>query len=643
MNPNLQRLAVWAVALILLAALANLFNNSASQRGSANEISYSQFLADVEAGKVAKVTLSGKRLVGELNEGGGTFATYAPPEDPKLVERLQQKGVDFKAKPSDDEVPSVLNLLLSWFPMLLLIGVWVFFMRQMQSGSGRAMGFGKSRAKLLTERHGRVTFEDVAGVDEAKQDLTEIVEFLRDPQKFQRLGGRIPRGCLLVGPPGTGKTLIARAVAGEANVPFFTISGSDFVEMFVGVGAARVRDTFQQAVARSPSIIFIDELDALGKTRGSGMPGGHDEREQTLNALLVEMDGFSSDQSVIVMGATNRPETLDPALMRPGRFDRHVLVDKPDYKGREAILKVHASRIKMDDSVNMSRLAKLTPGFSGADLANLANEAALLAARRDRKSVCMADFEEAIERVIAGLEKSTRIIGDEEKRRVAYHESGHALIATSLPHTDPVHKISIIPRGFGALGYILQRPTDDRFLVTQSELENRICVMLGGLAAERLIYQEHSTGAQNDLERASDLARRMVTEFGMSPKLGTVNYQTARRSPFLMGSGGAADYEHSQDTLREIDLEVKRIIDESLRKVSDLLERYREILEHMTRELIEMEVMDSAKLESLLQQYPWGPQVLHGQGQEIAQTTPPGADSPATPREIPPEHSPPKP
>ena len=521
-----------------------------------------------------------------------------------LKSELKARNIDYDGSSPPAQVESMLYLLF----LVLFILFFIMMFRRM-GGAGSAMSFGRSRGKLISQEDVKTTFSDVAGIEEAVGELREIVEFLRTPAKYQALGGRIPRGVLLVGPPGTGKTLLAKAVAGEAGVPFFGLSGSDFVEMFVGVGAARVRDTFQQAIQRSPSIIFIDELDALGKTRGSGMPGGHDEREQTLNALLVEMDGFASDQSVIVMGATNRPETLDPALMRPGRFDRHVLVDKPDYKGREAILKVHSSRIKMDASVNLPRLAKLTPGFSGADLANLANEAALLAARKDRNAVAMSDFEEAIERVVAGLEKSTRIIGAEEKRRVAYHESGHALIASSLPNTDPVHKISIIPRGFGALGYILQRPTDDRFLVTQSELENRICVMLGGLASERIVFNEQSTGAQNDLERASDLARRMVTEFGMSPKMGTVNYQTSRRSPFLAGSGGTADYEHSQDTLREIDQEVKRIIDECLAKVTDMLVRYREILEHLTRDLIELEVLDAGQLEKILQQYPWGPQI----------------------------------
>lgn len=515
-----------------------------------------------------------------------------------LKNLLSEKKIAYDGSSPPAQIESLVYLLF----LVLFILFFIMMFRRM-GGAGSAISFGRSRGKLLSQDDVKTTFGDVAGIDEAVNELREVVEFLKTPAKYQALGGRIPRGVLLVGPPGTGKTLLAKAVAGEAGVPFFGLSGSDFVEMFVGVGAARVRDTFQQAIQRSPSIIFIDELDALGKTRGTGMPGGHDEREQTLNALLVEMDGFGSDQSVIVMGATNRPETLDPALMRPGRFDRHVLVDKPDYKGREQILKVYASRIKMSSDVDLSRLAKLTPGFSGADLANLANEAALLAARKDRKSVSMAEFEEAIERVIAGLEKSSRIIGDDEKRRVAYHESGHALVACGLPDTDPVHKISIIPRGFGALGYILQRPTDDRFLVTQTELEHRICVMLGGLVAERVVFQQQSTGAQNDLERASDLARRMVTEFGMSPKMGTVNYSTTRRSPFLASSGGSSDYEHAQDTLREIDMEVKRIIDTCLETVIDLLQKYREILEHLTKDLMEMEVMDSEHIHKILDQY----------------------------------------
>jgi cell division protease FtsH len=526
----------------------------------------------------------------------------------ELENALSGAGIDYQGSMPATRWESVLYLSMT----LLLVVVFILFFRRL-GGAGSAMSFSRSRGRLYAEEDLKVTFDDAAGIDEAVEELREIVEFLRTPGKYQALGGRIPRGVLLVGPPGTGKTLLAKAVAGEAGVPFFSLSGSDFVEMFVGVGAARVRDMFVQAAQRSPSIIFIDELDALGKTRGSGMPGGHDERDQTLNALLVEMDGFSSDQSVIVMGATNRPETLDPALLRPGRFDRHVLVDRPDYKGREAILKVHAVRVKMDDNVDLERLAKLTPGFVGADLANLVNEAALLAARKNKSAVSMEEFEEAIERVVAGLEKTSRIIHQEEKQRVAYHECGHALVACSLPHTDPVHKISIIPRGYGALGYTLQRPEDDRHLVTQSELENRICVLLGGIAAEEIVFQETSTGAQNDLERATDVARRMVTEFGMSPKLGRVNYHERRQSPFLAGAVPATiDYGHSEQTVREIDLEVRRIIDECMQTARDVLASRRAVLEHMTRELMESEVMDGDQLQQILDEHKTGPQIKPG-------------------------------
>ncbi len=502
--------------------------------------------------------------------------------------------------------------LSSLLMMALLLGALLIFFRRM-GGPGAAMSFSRSRGKLYAEDDIKITFDDVAGIDEAVEELREVVEFLRTPQKYQALGGRIPRGVLLVGPPGTGKTLLAKAVAGEAGVPFFSLSGSDFVELFVGVGAARVRDMFAQAVQKAPSIIFIDELDALGKRRGDGGPGNHDERDQTLNALLVEMDGFGTDQSVIVMAATNRPEILDPALMRPGRFDRHVLVDKPSYKGRAAILKVHSKKVKMADDVNIDYLAKISPGFVGADLANLVNEAALLAARNNKHNVGMKEFEEAIDRVVAGLEKSSKIIHEDEKRRVAYHEAGHALVASTLPQTDPVHKISIIPRGFGALGYMMQRPEDDKHLVTQTELHNRICVLLGGIAAEEVVFQETSTGPQNDLERATDIASRMVTEWGMSQKLGRVNYQSARRSAFL-GSpvNMPADRSHSEQTVREIDLEVKRIIDECMATAREVLQSRRVVLEQITKELIEVEVMDSERLNKILDSHKVGPQIKPG-------------------------------
>jgi len=529
----------------------------------------------------------------------------------KLEERLNEMGIQFNGTEPQSEWSAMLPMLLI---TLLFVGAFVFVLRRI-GGTGSAMSFGRSRGRLYAQEDVNVTFNDVAGIDEAVEELKEVVEFLRTPQKYQALGGRIPRGVLLVGPPGTGKTMLAKAVAGEAGVPFFGLSGSDFVEMYVGVGAARVRDMFQQALQRAPAIIFIDELDALGKVRGSGAPGGHDEREQTLNALLVEMDGFSTDHSVIVMGATNRPETLDPALMRPGRFDRHVLVDRPDIKGREAILNVHSKRIKMSDEVDMKRLAKLTPGFVGADLANLVNEAALLSARRDDKRVTMKSFEDGIERVMAGLEKTSRIIIDDVKRRVACHESGHALVATSLPHTDPVHKISIIPRGMGALGYMLQLPEDDRELLTQSELQSRIAVLLGGISAEQIVYNETSTGAQNDLQRATDLARRMVTEFGMSPRMGRMYYSENQRSPFLAGSGAlVSESIHSEATLREIDIEVKRLVDEAYRTAMDTLTSQRVTLEKISADLFEMETMSAEHLLKIIDANRKGPKLMAGAG-----------------------------
>jgi len=527
-------------------------------------------------------------------------------KEAEVTKLLHSKGIGF----GYGEPPPDWQGLLVWIPGIVILLVMMYFLRRMV-GTGAAMSFGRSRGRLYAQEDVDITFSDAAGIDEAVNELREVVEFLRTPGKYKALGGRIPRGVLLVGPPGTGKTLLAKAVAGEAGVPFFSLSGSDFVEMYVGVGAARVRDMFHQAGSRSPSIIFIDELDALGKVRGSGAPGGHDEREQTLNALLVEMDGFSSDQSVIVMGASNRPETLDPALLRPGRFDRHVLVDRPDIRGREAILKVHAARIKMDDKVDLQWIAKLTPGFVGADLANLVNEAALLAARADKHCVTMVEFEEGIERVVAGLEKQTRIIHEEEKLRVAYHECGHALVACSLPNTDPVHKISIIPRGLGALGYTMSRPEDDRRLFTQSELQNKICVLMGGINAEEIVFQETSTGAQRDLQQASDIARSMVTEFGMSAKLGRVRYSERSRSQFL-GADVANDSIHSEDTIREIDLEVRRIIDTCNKTVFEILTNRRPVLEQMSRELLECEVMDSDHLRKIIDQHKTVPQLSPG-------------------------------
>lgn len=631
-NDKPNSLRFWG--LLIGGILLVLVLNYVRERTVANDVSFSEFKQAIESGKSDKFDTSN---VHELQVGSYfiTFQNKPANLDPKqqsteeelarkryrvpigdipdasldrLLTLLESKGVAIKGSSPPTDFYTVFSVML----LASLVLMFIVFLKRIGGGSA-AMSFGRSRGKLMADDDVKTTFDDVAGINEAVEELREVVEFLRTPGKYQALGGRIPRGVLLVGPPGTGKTLLAKAVAGEAGVPFFSLSGSDFVEMFVGVGAARVRDMFAQAAQKAPAIIFIDELDALGKVRGSGLPGGHDEREQTLNALLVEMDGFSSDESVIIMGATNRPETLDPALMRPGRFDRHVLVDRPDYKGREAILNVHSKKIKMDDDVNLQRLAKLTPGFVGADLANLVNEAALLAARKNKQSVSMSEFEEGIERVIAGLEKSTRIIHEDEKLRVAYHESGHALVATCLPQADPVHKISIIPRGFGALGYMLQRPEDDRYLVTQTELENRICVALGGIAAEEAIFEETSTGASNDLEQATEIARRMVMEFGMSAKLGRVNYRESKRSPFLRGSvQGGGETIHAEQTMREIDLEVRRVVDENMELARDILRTRRDTLERITQELIERETMSSEELQKILDESKTGPQLKPG-------------------------------
>lgn len=528
-------------------------------------------------------------------------------ENTELRRLLTEANLEYQF----DAAPSVLR---QYLPALILTAMIVLFflivVRRM-GGVGSPMQFGRSRGRLYAQEDLGVMFDDVAGIDEAVEEVREVVDFLRSPDKYQRLGGRIPRGVLLVGPPGTGKTLLAKAIAGEAGVPFFSLSGSDFVEMFVGVGAARVRDMFQQAEAKAPCIIFIDELDALGKSRGSGIVGGHDEREQTLNALLVEMDGFDSNNGVIVMAATNRPETLDPALLRPGRFDRHVLVDRPDIRGREAILKVHVKNVKLDPTVDLKEVASLTPGFVGADLANLVNEAALLAARSDKNMVGMEEFNEGIERVTAGLEKKQRVMNGDEKLRVAYHESGHALVAYSLPNTDPVHKISIIPRGLAALGYTLQRPEGDRYLLTQSELESRVQVLLAGTIAEEIIFSDISTGAQNDLERATEIARSMVMEYGMS-RLGRVNFRENTRSVFLAGDGDGGLRKHSEATAREIDQEVKRIIDEAIERVRHILDSRRPSLVALTNRLMEVESVDAPELKRIVEENSPGPLVVPG-------------------------------
>ncbi len=527
----------------------------------------------------------------------------------QLSKLLAENRVPFRY----EEAPSPWR---NWLPMLLLTGLFgmlFFLMLRRIGGAGSPMAFGRSRGKMYAQEDLGITFDDVAGIDEAVEELREVVEFLRSPEKYQVLGGHIPKGVLLVGPPGTGKTLLAKAIAGEAGVPFFGLSGSDFVEMFVGVGAARVRDMFQQAEAKAPCIIFIDELDALGKTRGTSVVGGHDEREQTLNALLVEMDGFGSNSGVIVMAATNRPETLDPALLRPGRFDRHVLVDRPDVRGREAILRVHVAEVKLNPSVNLEQIARITSGFCGADLANLVNEAALLAARNNKTSVGMEEFDEGVERVTAGLEKKKRVIHEDEKKRVAYHEAAHALVAFSLPNTDPVHKVSIIPRGLAALGYTMQRPEDDRYLMTQSELESRIQVLLAGTLAEEMVYADVSTGAQNDLERASEMARAMVMDYGMS-RLGRVTYRESPRSPFLAAAGADVPNarSHSEETAREIDQEVRRIVDAGIEQVRRILETRRVALEAVARRLIECEVIDGAELRDIVEASTGSPQLVPG-------------------------------
>ncbi|MBC8351183.1 MAG: ATP-dependent zinc metalloprotease FtsH [Planctomycetes bacterium] len=569
------------------------------------------------------VTISDRTVTGKVNHQRiapapkdstpveRSFRTNILPSEETIDELKQMLNTSnivhgFDAQPSIWETHGLLFLLTG-----MIIVFFVIMMRRL-GGAGSPMSFGRSRGKLYAQEDLGLSFDDAAGIDEAVEEVKEVVDFLRNADKYQKVGGRIPKGVLLVGPPGTGKTLLAKAVAGEASVPFFSLSGSDFVEMFVGVGAARVRDMFQQAETKAPCIIFIDELDALGKSRGSGMVGGHDEREQTLNALLVEMDGFASNSGVIVMAATNRPETLDSALLRPGRFDRHVLVDRPDIRGREAILKVHVKSVKLDDSVDLADVAGITPGFVGADLANLVNEAALLSARHEKNTVGMLEFNEGVERVTAGLEKKQRIMNEDEKQRVAYHESGHALVAYSLPNTDPVHKVSIIPRGLAALGYTMQRPDGDRFLMTQSELESRIQVLLAGTMAEEMIYEDISTGAQNDLERATGIARSMVMEYGMS-RLGRVNYCESNRSPFLAAAGGEETLRsHSEQTAREIDEETTRIINESLERVRHILEVRRDALVALTELLIEVESVDATELKRIIDDTSPGPVVVPG-------------------------------
>nr|WP_237889871.1 ATP-dependent zinc metalloprotease FtsH [Dissulfurimicrobium hydrothermale] len=586
--------------------LFNLFNKP---QEPVKEITYSDFINYVEKGQVLKVLIENERVKGFFTNQVA-FRTAIPANDPDLLKLLKEKDVEIQVRPVE-ETPWYLTLLISWFPMLLLIGVWIFFMRQMQNGGGRAMSFGRSRAKLLTNQSIKTTFADVAGIEEAKEELGEIVSFLKDPQKFTRLGGRIPKGVLLVGPPGTGKTLLAKAIAGEAGVPFFSISGSDFVEMFVGVGASRVRDLFIQAKKNAPCIIFIDEIDAVGRHRGAGLGGGHDEREQTLNQLLVEMDGFETSEAVIVIAATNRPDVLDPALLRPGRFDRQVMVPVPDVRGREAILNVHAKKIPLDPKIELSVIAKATPGFSGADLENLVNEAALLAARSNKEVVEMDDFEKAKDKVLMGAERKSLILSDEEKRITAYHEAGHTLVAKLLPGSDPIHKVTIIPRG-RALGLTQQLPEDERHTYPKSYLMNNLSILLGGRVAEELVLNEFTTGSGNDIERASDLARKMVCEWGMNEKLGPVVFGKKEEHIFLgRDFGQVKDY--SEDTAKKIDEEVMKIVTSSYNRTKELIMEHIECLHAIAHALLEQESLDAKAVNTLMEQ--------------CRQKTPPAKDS----------------
>ncbi|HTZ41514.1 MAG TPA: ATP-dependent zinc metalloprotease FtsH [Syntrophales bacterium] len=592
MNPLQKNIALWLIISLIFVLLYNLFNQP---KNSQETVIFSDFIAAAEKGQVVEVSIQGENISGKFLNGK-SFKTYAP-KDAGFIPLLKEKGVRIAAKPVEDS-PWYMTVLISWLPTILLIGIWIFFMRQMQSGGGKAMSFGKSRARLMTDRSKKVTFNDVAGIDEAKGELQEIIDFLRDPKKFTRLGGRIPKGVLLVGPPGTGKTLLARAIAGEADVPFFTISGSDFVEMFVGVGASRVRDLFTQGKKSAPCIIFIDEIDAVGRHRGAGLGGGHDEREQTLNALLVEMDGFESNEGVILVSATNRPDVLDPALLRPGRFDRQVVVNLPDVKGREMILAVHTRKTIISEDVDMKVIARGTPGFSGADIENLVNEAALHAARLGKEKVSMMDFEFAKDKVLMGAERKSMVISEQEKRITAYHESGHALVARLLPGTDPIHKITIIPRG-RALGLTQQLPIDEKHTYPKRYLLNTISILLGGRAAEELVLDDFTTGAGNDIERATDLARKMVCEWGMSPQMGPMSYGKKEEQIFL-GREIATHKDYSDETAKKIDAEIATIISSGYEKTKSLLSDNLASLHRLADELIKREVLNGEDLDAII-------------------------------------------
>ena len=594
MNIN-RNVIIWIAIAGGLFLLINLFQTAGNNTGG-TAIAYSHFIGQVETGQVAQVEMTDNEIKG-LYKNGTSFKTYAP-ADPNLVQKLIDSGVLVSVTPPEKGV-SLLYIIIQWFPMLLLIGVWIFFMRQMQGTGGKAMGFGKSRAKLLNEKKGKITFEDVAGVEEAKQELEEIVEFLRSPQKFQRLGGKIPKGVLLIGPPGTGKTLIARAVAGEADVPFFTISGSDFVEMFVGVGASRVRDMFEQGRKNAPCIIFIDEIDAVGRHRGAGLGGGNDEREQTLNQMLVEMDGFDAQEGIVLIAATNRPDVLDPALLRPGRFDRQVVVPNPDIDGREKIIEVHLKKVPVGPDVEARIIARGTPGFSGADLANLVNEAALLAARRNRRVVGMAELEEAKDKVMMGAERRSMVMGEDERKLTAYHESGHAVAALHCTESDPIHKATIIPRG-QALGMVMRLPEKDHFAYARDKLEANLVVAMGGRIAEEMIFgaEKVTTGASSDIQQATDIARRMVTEWGMSD-LGPLRYNDNQQEVFL-GHSVAKHQNVSEDTARQIDDEIRKIITHADKTCRAILKKHANQLETLAQALLKYETLDGQEIEDLL-------------------------------------------
>ena len=595
---NFRNLAMWAVIIVLTIGLYNMFKNPQSSATRDNKIIFSEFLTEVDNGRVVQVEIQGNNIKGILSDGNN-FITYSP-NDPNLIQKLTDKGVSISAAPLDEKMPSLFGVLLSWFPMLLLIAVWIFIMRQMQGGRGGAMGFGRSKAKLMNEIKGKVTFNDVAGVEEAKEEVEEVVEFLKDPRKFSRLGGKIPRGCLLVGPPGTGKTLLARAIAGEAGVPFFTISGSDFVEMFVGVGASRVRDMFEQGKKNSPCIIFIDEIDAVGRSRGAGLGGGNDEREQTLNQLLVEMDGFDTNEGVIIIAATNRPDVLDPALLRPGRFDRQVVVSLPDIIGREKILKVHSKKITMAPDVNLRTIARGTPGFSGADLANLVNEAALLAARKNKRIVTYIEFEEAKDKVMMGAERRSMVMTEDEKKLTAYHEAGHAIVTINEKAAYPIHKATIIPRG-RALGMVMQLPEKDEVSQTREQLHAQMAIAMGGRVAEELIFGEDkvTTGAVSDIEQATKRARAMVMRAGLSKELGPIAYGENEEEVFL-GRSVARQQNMSEETAKKVDSEIKKFVEKGYDRAKKVLTDKIDDLHKLAKALLTYETLSGSEIEDII-------------------------------------------